>query len=177
MNGCKKGDLAIRIDHSTGALTFDSDVFSSARALHPGAGAGSAESETSSVQRLQSTPAEIVRSQLTRLAKSLYITCQYVDPEFNKERQTAMETAFARAKAGAEQEHTDTLARRQVIEQKKQAASDASARRERDMATEKRMRAQQQQAAEARRLADEQKARDLRRLEAERARVQEEEAQ
>ncbi|KAF2095526.1 eukaryotic translation initiation factor 3 subunit A, partial [Rhizodiscina lignyota] len=176
MNGCKKGDLAIRIDHSTGVLTFDSDVFSSARALHPGSGAGSAEAETSSVQRLQSTPAEIVRSQLTRLAKSLYITCQYVDPTFNEERLKAKEAALARAKDGAEQEHMDTLARRQIIEHKKQAASDATAKRERDMATEKRMRAQQQQAAEAKRLADEQRARDLKRIEAEKARIAEEEA-
>ncbi|MBE7181434.1 MAG: PCI domain-containing protein, partial [Terriglobus roseus] len=176
MNGCKKGDLAIRIDHASGVLTFDSDVFSSARALHPGAATGSAEAESSSVQRLQSTPAEIVRSQLTRLAKSLYLTCQYVDPTFNEERQKAKAIALERAKAGAEQEHQDTLARREIIEKKKQAASAASAQKERDLATEKRIRVQQQQAAEAKRLADEQRARDMKRIEAEKARIQEEEA-
>jgi len=74
MNGNKKGDLAIRMDHATGVLSFDTDVFSSTKAIHTGSGAGSAESETS-VQRLQNTPSEIVRTQLTRLAKSLYITC------------------------------------------------------------------------------------------------------
>jgi hypothetical protein len=26
MNGCKKGDLAIRVDHISGVLTFDSDA-------------------------------------------------------------------------------------------------------------------------------------------------------
>ncbi|KAK5192719.1 eukaryotic translation initiation factor 3 subunit A, partial [Cryomyces antarcticus] len=101
MNGCKKGDLAIRIDHVTSVLTFDSDVFSAAKALHSGSAAGSAESESSSVQRLQSTPAEIVRSQLTRLAKSLFITCQYVDPTFNEDRQKLKAAAYARAQAGA----------------------------------------------------------------------------
>ncbi|RAL59497.1 hypothetical protein DID88_006610 [Monilinia fructigena] len=35
------------------------DVFSSAKAVHAGSGAGSAETETASVQRLQNTPSEI----------------------------------------------------------------------------------------------------------------------
>ena len=52
MNGCKKGDLSMRIDHSTGILTFDSDVFSSSKAMHTGSGAGSAEADAGSVQRL-----------------------------------------------------------------------------------------------------------------------------
>ncbi|KAJ5574523.1 eukaryotic translation initiation factor 3 subunit EifCa [Penicillium hetheringtonii] len=56
MNGCKKGDLAIRVDHISGVLTFDSDVFSSSKAMHAGSAAGSAESEVGSVQRLQHTP-------------------------------------------------------------------------------------------------------------------------
>ena len=175
MNGCKKGDLAIRIDHATGVLTFDSDVFSSAKAMHPGSGTGSAESEKSSVQRLQSTPAEIVRSQLTRLAKALYITCQYVDTSFNEERQRAKQTALLRTKEGAEQEHLDTLARREIIQRKKEAASSALAQKEKEEATRKRIRAQQVQEAETQRLAEEQREREKRRQQAEQARVQREE--
>lgn len=175
MNGCKKGDLAIRIDHASGVLTFDSDVFSSAKALHPGSAAGSAETETGSVQRLQSTPAEIVRSQLTRLAKSLYITCQYVDPTFNEERQKAKEAAQARAAAGAEQEHQEALARREIIERKKQTAASALAQKEKDEATKRRIAQQQAAAAEAQRLAEEKKARDMARLKAEQERIKREE--
>ncbi|KAF2399686.1 hypothetical protein EJ06DRAFT_495523 [Trichodelitschia bisporula] len=177
MNGCKKGDLAIRVDHASGVLTFDSDVFSSAKALHPGSTTGSAESENGTVQRLQSTPAEIVRSQLTRLSKALFLTCQYVDPAFNEERSKAKAVALERAKEGAKEEHMETLARREIIEKKKQAASSALAQKEKDLATEKRRKAQEQQAAEAQRLAEEQRDRDRRRLEAEKQRVQQEEAQ
>ncbi|KIW08913.1 uncharacterized protein PV09_00832 [Verruconis gallopava] len=177
MNGCKKGDLAIRIDHAAGVLTFDSDVFSSAKALHPGSAAGSAEAEIGSVQRLQSTPAEIVRSQLTRLSKALFITCQYVDPTFNAERHQAKQAALQRAEAGAEKEHADVLARREIIERKKQAASSALAQKEKDLAQQKRIKAQEALAAEAQRLAEEQRERDRRRLEAEKAKVQQEEAQ
>lgn len=176
MNGCKKGDLAIRVDHASGVLTFDSDVFSSAKALHPGSAAGSAEAEAGSVQRLQSTPAEIVRSQLTRLAKCLFLTCQYVDPAFNEERVKAKEAALERSKAGAEQEHLDILSRRDIIEKKKQTAASALAQKEKDLAQQKRIKAQEAAAAESARLAEEQKERDRRRLEAEKQRVQQEEA-
>ncbi|KZM20485.1 eukaryotic translation initiation factor 3 subunit A [Ascochyta rabiei] len=175
MNGCKKGDLAIRIDHATGVLTFDSDVFSSAKAMHTGSGAGSAETETRSVQRLQSTPAEIVRSQLTRLAKSLFVTCQYVDPSFNAERIRLKEAALARAKEGAEQEHQETLARRDIISQKKEAAAKALQAKESEEQTKKALRQQQLKEEEARRLAEEQRLRAEQRIKAEQQRIQREE--
>lgn len=174
MNGCKKGDLAIRVDHATGVLTFDSDVFSSAKALHPGSSLGSAESESRSVQRLQRTPAEIVRSQLTRLAKTLYVTVQYVDPEYNEAREQAKAAALARAATGAEQEHQDTLARRAIIEKKKELASDALQKRQKEEETRKRIVAQQRQEAESQRLAEEHKERERKRLKEEQDRIRRE---
>ncbi|KAG7102364.1 Eukaryotic translation initiation factor 3 subunit A like protein [Verticillium longisporum] len=175
MNGNKKGDLAIRMDHATGVLSFDNDVFSSAKAAHSASGAGSAEADGSSVQRLQSTPSEIVRSQLTRLAKSLYTTCFYIDPEFNKSRVDAREAALARAKAGAEKEHRELLARKEVIQKRKEEASEIQARKERENARQKRLREQILQEQEDKRLAAEQKEREERRLKAERDRVRKDE--
>jgi translation initiation factor 3 subunit A len=175
MNGCKKGDLSIRLDHVSGILSFDQDVFSSAKALHPGSAAGSAESEVGSVQRLQNTPAEIARSQLTRLAKSLHITCMYVDDSYNKARLAARESALDRAAAGAEQEHLETLERRAVIEKKKQAASEAFQKRQREEETRRRIRAQQQAEAESQRLRDETRARELKRVKDEQARIRRQE--
>jgi translation initiation factor 3 subunit A len=175
MNGCKKGDLAIRVDHATGILTFDSDVFSSAKAMHPGSGAGSAEIESRSVQRLQSTPAEIVRTQLTRLAKSLFITCQYVDPAFNSERHRAKDAAFARAKEGAEKEHQEILTRRDIISQKKEAALKAQQMKENEEQTKRLIRQQQQKDEESRRLTEETRLRAEQRLSQEQKRIQREE--
>ncbi|KAF4986668.1 hypothetical protein FDECE_15839 [Fusarium decemcellulare] len=175
MNGNKKGDLSIRMDHATGVLSFDNDVFSSSKASHSGSTAGSAESETGTVQRLQSTPSEIVRSQLTRLAKSLFTTCHYIDPSFNKERLEAREAALARAKAGAEQEHLEILARKEVIQKRKEEASEIQARKEKENARQKRLREQALQEAEDKRLAAEQKEREAKRLKAERDRVRKEE--
>ena len=174
MNGCKKGDLAIRIDHATGVLTFDSDVFSSAKALHPGTVSGSAENEGSSVQRLQRTPAEIVRSQLTRLAKAVYVTCLYVDPEYTEAQAKAKAAALARAQAGAEQEHQETLARRAIIEKKKELASDALQKKQKEEETRKRIIAQQRQEAEQLRLTEEHKEREHKRMKEEQDRIRRE---
>lgn len=175
MNGNKKGDLAIRMDHGTGVLSFDNDVFSSAKAGQSGSGAGSAESETGTVQRLQSTPSEIVRSQLTRLVRSLYTTCHYIDPSFNKERLAARDAALARAKAGAEKEHLEVLARKEIIQKRKEEASEIQAKRDRENARQKRLREQALQEAEDKRLAAEQKEREAKRLKAERDRVRKDE--
>ncbi|KAI6783842.1 translation initiation factor 3 subunit A [Emericellopsis cladophorae] len=175
MNGNKKGDLAVRMDHSTGVLSFDNDVFSSSKAGHTGSGAGSAESETGAVQRLQNTPSEIVRSQLTRLAKSLFTTCHYIDPEMNKDRIARRNAALARAKAGAEQEHIDTFARKDIIEKRKADASKIQADRDRENARQKMLREQALAEAEAKRLAAEQKEREEKRIKAEHDRVRKEE--
>ncbi|KAI0099662.1 hypothetical protein GGR51DRAFT_535363, partial [Nemania sp. FL0031] len=112
MNGNKKGDLSIRMDHATGVLKFDKDVFASSKPVHAGSAAGSSESQTGTVQRLQSTPSEIVRSQLSRLANTLYTTCFYIDPTFRQSQAEARNAALTRTKAGAEKEHRDTLARK-----------------------------------------------------------------
>ncbi|KAG0639632.1 hypothetical protein HOY80DRAFT_1044367 [Tuber brumale] len=175
MNGCKKGDLSIRIDHAAGVLTFESDIFSSTKPLHSGSVAGSAEKETGSVQKLQSTPSEIVRSQLSRLAKALYLTCSHVDPDFQQYRLEAKAAAYARAQAGAQEEHEDTLARRTIIEKKKEAAETALLKKEKEEAQQRLLRAEEARAAEAARAADQQKKRELERMRQEQEKIRKEE--
>jgi len=174
MNGCKKGDLSIRIDHSAGVLTFESDIFSTSKALHPGSNTGSAEKDTS-VQKLQSTPSEIVRTQLSRLAKALYLTCAHVDSEFIQEREAAKATAHQRALAGAAKEHAETLARRTIIEKKKEAAESALLKKEKEEAQIRAARQEEARAAEAARVAEQQKKRELERVKAEQERIRKEE--
>ncbi|KAK4167592.1 putative eukaryotic translation initiation factor 3 [Cladorrhinum sp. PSN259] len=177
MNGNKKGDLAIRMDHATGVLSFDADVFSSAKAALASSGAGSAESETGSVQRLQSTPSQIVRSQLTRLAEVLYGTCQFIDPSFNQARIQARDDALARARAGSEKEHLDILARKDIIQKRKDKASEAQAIKDKEAARKKQLQERLLQEAEAARLAEEQKIREQKRLANERELIKKQEVQ
>ena len=175
MNGCKKGDLSIRIDHAAGVLTFESDIFSSTKSLHPGSVSGSAEKGFSSVQKLQSTPSEIVRTQLSRLAKALYLTCSHVDPNFQQVRQEAKAAAYARAQAGAPQEHEETLARRTIIEKKREAAETALLKKEKEEAQLRVIRAEEARAAEAARAAEQQKKRELERMKQEQDKIRKEE--
>ncbi|KAA8913279.1 hypothetical protein FN846DRAFT_930417 [Sphaerosporella brunnea] len=174
MNGCKKGDLSIRIDHSAGVLTFESDIFSTTKALHPGSGAGSAEKDTS-VQKLQSTPSEIVRTQLSRLAKAMYLTCTHVDPTFLAEREEAKAASQQRALAGAQKEHAETLARRNIIEKKKELAEATLLKKEKEEAQFRAARVEEARLAEAARIADQQKKRELERVKAEQERIRKEE--
>ena len=171
MNGCKKGDLAIRLDHTSGVLTFDSDVFSSAKALHAGSAAGSAEGEVSSVQRLQNTPAEIARSQLTKLAKTLHVTCMYVDPSYNAARLAAKEAAFARAEAGAQNELEENLSRRAVIDKKKEAASEAILRKRKEDEQKRLRRERETEELERARIKEQDRNRQLQRIQEETARI------
>ncbi|KAI5818895.1 hypothetical protein BZA77DRAFT_259856 [Pyronema omphalodes] len=174
MNGCKKGDLSIRIDHSAGVITFESDIFSSSKALHAGSAAGSAEKDTS-VQKLQSTPSEIVRTQLSRIAKALYLTCTHVDPSFIAEKEAAKAAAQKRALDGAAYEHQENITRRAIIEKKKEAAEAALLKKEKEEADQRAARAEAQRISEAARVAEQQKKREQERLKAEQERIRKEE--
>ena len=83
--------------------------------------------------------------------------------------------ALARAQEGAEQEHIDTLQRKAIIEKKKEAASEALARKQREEEARKRIRAQQQAEAESERLREQNRARDLKRVKDEQARIRKQE--
>jgi len=158
-------------------LTFDSDVFSSDKALQPSSAAGSAESDVGTVQRLQSTPSEIVRSQLSRLAKALFVATQYVDPSFNEARQQARLQALKRAEAGSEAEHTQLIARRDIIQKRKETLANNQLAWQREEEQRKKVKQQELLAAESERLANETQERERKRLEAERKRLQREEAE
>lgn len=174
LNGCKKGDLTIRIDHAAGLLTFESNPFASDRTS---TAAGSTEDEIAgSVQTLQNTPADIISGQLAKLTKALFIVAEYVDPSFAKMRAQNKAAALERARLGAEKEHVDTLARREIIDKRKAAASSALAMKEKEEATQRKIKAQQAQQAEIVRLENEKKKRENDRLLVEKRKVQLEEA-
>jgi translation initiation factor 3 subunit A len=164
MNGCKKGDLSIRVDHAKGYISFDSDVFSSKVSA---SSASNTAEKGGSVQKLQSTPSEIVRSQLSRLSQALWTACQYVDPSFNQARLDAKAAAFERAKVISEKERADILSRRDIIDQKKAAASNALALKQKEEANRKKMQEARLAEIERKRLEEEQKERDDRRRKAE----------
>ncbi|RMZ78017.1 hypothetical protein DV737_g4085, partial [Chaetothyriales sp. CBS 132003] len=170
MNGAKKGDLAIRLDHVSGKITFDHDVFSSAKASTTAEDAGS-------IKSLQNSTSEIARLSLTRLAQALHVFCQYADDSYVNARLAMRESALARAAEGMEQEHLDTLQRKAIIEKKKEAASEAALKKAREEEDRKRKRAQQQAEAEAERLRAQNREREVKRVMDEQARIRKQEIQ
>jgi translation initiation factor 3 subunit A len=143
MSACKKGELSIRVDHANQLLTFESDVFLSSRAVGD-----------LSV-RLQATPSDLIRTQLSRISKCLYQTVYKVDP-VTAERETIQRVAAQdRAIAGAEKEHQDTLARRAIIERRRELVEIIALREERERASKRAQKKQQEAEIELQRQAEE----------------------
>lgn len=143
MSACKKGELSIRLDHANQLLSFESDVFVTSRAV----------SEVSI--RLQATPSDLVRTQLSRISKCLYQTLHKVDPVSIEEENNKEKAARERAIAGIAQEHQETLSRRAIIERRRDLLEIIAIREEREQASRRAQRQQQEAEDEQRRQADE----------------------
>ncbi len=164
MSACKKGELSIRLDHAGSLLTFESDVFITSRAV----------SDVS--VRLQATPSDLVRTQLSRLAKKLHQTVHKVDPAAIAEEENKRKQARERAVAGGEKEHQETLARRAIIERRRELVEIIALREEREQASKRAMKQQQEAEAEQRRQAEELRKKELDRLQREKESIKQEEA-
>lgn len=73
--------MNIRVDHISKSITFKDDLFSSE--IHPSSKSHSSTNKIGledDVVKLQSTPSELVRTQLTRLATSLEKVSTIIDP-------------------------------------------------------------------------------------------------
>ncbi|KAK9448907.1 uncharacterized protein V1518DRAFT_416662 [Limtongia smithiae] len=152
MNGCKKGDLAIRVNHAADSITFESDVYASTKAF----GSSSSSSDDSgSVVQLQPTSTEIIRTELSRLGKTLFAVINVVDDDLRTARETAKAAAIQRAIAGVEEEHKEALLRKEIIEDRAKEAETILLKREEDESKKRALKQQQEQAAEQKRVADE----------------------
>lgn len=150
MRACKKTELTIRIDHSTSVLTFESDVFSSSKSLES--------------VRLQATPAEIVRSRLSSVAKALQSSISVMDVSYKEQKAAVKQAAFQRAVEGADAEHEEAICRRSIIERRKELAESAALQKEKDEATKRALKQAAEAEAEQKRLADEARKREVDRI-------------
>ncbi|KAJ3220484.1 eukaryotic translation initiation factor 3 subunit A [Clydaea vesicula] len=129
MNGCKRGELSIRIDHQTQSITFEQDVFSNLKTT------------VSEGPRLGSLPVDQMRFHLSRLAYKLQIAAVFINPQLAIEKAKKRKEAVDLALQFAEKERLATVARRTLIEKKKEdRENDAFIREQRER--EERARAQ-----------------------------------
>lgn len=158
MNGCKRGELNIRIDHASQSLIFETDLFAPPK-----------DTVTEGIQ-LQSSPADLMRTQLSRLGVSLHAVVQMIDPAVKENAEKAKQEVVQRALAGAEQEHKQALARKLVIERRKEIIETEIARKEKLIAQEKAAAAAKKAELERKRVEEDMKRREEERLK----RIQEE---
>lgn len=136
---CRRGDLDVTIDHATGSIKFDEDLFGS-----DAAPVASASSQYDSVKTLQPSATTLLRTHLTRLAATLYTTLEVVSPH-NSPIASALASralAFAALEAQVGDERDTLVARTQIIKRRKELADEQLARKEKEEAHERTVRAQ-----------------------------------
>lgn len=150
----KNGHLSLTIDHVSLVVTFKSNPFE--------------DSFTDSLSsKLQASPAELVRTQLSKLAQVLANSQKIIDPQYEARQKYRRELALQNAVANFVREQEEIASRVQILEERKKIAE--KLKREQDEAAAK-LRQEKliaDQVAEQERLAQEQIRKDAERLERE----------
>jgi translation initiation factor 3 subunit A len=139
MNGCSRGELNIRIDHASNSFTFQTSLFVSPK-----------NTVTEGIQS-QSSPVDLMCTQLSRLGISLHGVVQMVDPCVKKSAIRAKEEAVCRALKGVEEEHRAAIIRTYEIERLKEDTEDKIERQEELAVHEKIIEAEKKVEAEKKR--------------------------
>ncbi|KAJ2371009.1 eukaryotic translation initiation factor 3 subunit A [Coemansia sp. RSA 2607] len=163
MNGARRGEFQLRIDHQSRSVMFDTDPFDASQASSNGA-------------QLQASPSDLMRSQLSSLAICLSNAQRVACPEYVAEKQANKQAIMAAALQTMAEEHRVAAARKLVIDRRKEIIENALARKERTESRERALRLQREQEIERQRLADEQQRRETERARKELETIQRNEA-
>ncbi|PVV03454.1 hypothetical protein BB560_002065 [Smittium megazygosporum] len=147
VNGTRRGEFQLRIDHQRGIILFDVDPFDSARPEDSGA-------------QLQASPAELMRLQLTSIATSLYNVQRVVSKKSSEGMKSSLESAVEHAMSNMNEERNVSIARKEYIESKRKLIEPLVAQNIQEEAKRKELLRKQEEEAKLR-LLEEQKAREL----------------
>ncbi|KAJ3318694.1 eukaryotic translation initiation factor 3 subunit A [Boothiomyces sp. JEL0866] len=159
MNGCKRGEFSIRINHQTKSLIFDSNILEA--------------SDSCIESKLHSLPLDPMILQLQQFAIRLQQAVGVVNPTASEQIVSSRKSLFEIAAQNIDADRKEVLYRKSLIELKKQ-------KKEEDLANQERLRQQKAielQAAEAARLAELEKKFAAERLEQQRKEIERAEAQ
>ncbi|KAJ3007260.1 eukaryotic translation initiation factor 3 subunit A [Thoreauomyces humboldtii] len=168
MNGCKKGELSIRVNHQSQTLTFETDVFAASK------------NTVSDGPQLQTLPSELMRTQLTRLAQRLHTAVALIgqtsevlpiEQRIIQVKQEAKAKAFAQAVERLEDERKENAQRRLLIEKKKELREFAQAKKDKAEAETRRIKLEADAEAEKIRVEEDAKKREADRVTQQRAEI------
>lgn len=135
LNAGKNGQLSFYIDHDADVITFRSDPFDNA--LYP------------SVSSLQTSPAELVRSQLSTLANTLYSSVKYIDPTYSEKQNAIRERLIASATEALAKEREEIERSREILAKRKEQAELEKKEREVESARLRQQKIEEEKAAAA----------------------------
>lgn len=154
VNAVKKGHLSLTIDHESQVVTFKSNPFE--------------DSFTDSLSsKLQASPAELVRNQLSKLANVLANSARIIDPQAEARQKYKRELALQNAVSDFVREQKEIAERVEILEERKKIADKIKREEEEAAAKARQERLVAEQKAEQERLAQEQERKNLERLERE----------
>lgn len=166
--GCFRGEFSVRIDHSSKSLFFETTA--------PIAGlSGDQSNQQGAAATLQKTPAEILHTQLSSLAKVLSSAVADVDPLYWQNFRQSLAESQERAAIGLDAENAAIWDRRERIEARRKEAEAAALKREEEETKRRLAKIQAEQQAEQERLAEEERKREHDRIRREQDAIREEE--
>ncbi|BGP12923.1 hypothetical protein JCM10213_004342 [Rhodosporidiobolus nylandii] len=173
---CRRGDVDVTIDHASGSIKFDEDLFGDEAGPIASTSAG-----YDSVKTLQPSASTLLRTHLARLAQTLHSTLNEVAAPGSSTSPAAVaasarQSAFANLEAQVADERDTLIARTQIIKRRKELTDEQSARREKEEAHARALRAQQKAEEDARRQKEELKKRELDRIKRDMEKVKADEA-
>lgn len=155
VNAVKKGHLSLTIDHESQVVTFKSNPFE--------------DSFTDSLSsKLQASPAELVRNQLSKLANILASSARIIDPQAEARQKYQRDLALQNAVSDFVREQKEIAERVEILEERKKIADKIKREQEEAAAKARQEKLLAEQKAEQERLAKEQERKNLERLERER---------
>ncbi|CDK24399.1 unnamed protein product [Kuraishia capsulata CBS 1993] len=161
----QKNLLAVKINHDAKVVSFRSDPFEDASTV----------SDLTITKQLQPSPAELIRHQLSTLAKSLTESLRILDPTISESEKENRAEALQKANAEFENERAEIVSRYEIVDARKEKRSEENRRKEEEQARARLEKLAAERKAEQERMEQEAERRRLEKLEREKQEITERE--